>query len=896
MIKRSYQWYLYLYLSLFSIVEAVGILLGQSVFTVRMNLYFAPILSIVLLTILFITYPRPHEKDLVTNRQTKAVILLALLWSVIILFVEFNVYQNGIFGLTIKEPNMYYSMIKALKVIFLLILVKEINNRMDIAVLISEIAVIFAFSMITLLLLLKHHYYSLFSTFYILLDVYAIYMSFQIILRYRMRLSKGVNILLASSMIICLILNVMQFKLPLQYLSWLYLYGFDIYNRSASIILVAVLFMILKPRLQIESAEEHEQPYMLATIIKQLFPLFWLFACIYYGWQLQFDPLTGWALFFCCLLVFIRQILVSIQDNQYLVRFFHLNHDFDGLLEERAEELLINEQRYQSLFVQLDEPLIILDNHGHILSCNPAYTQFLTMYYRLNEQNPLPFIRDEDYDVWVERFLRALEKEKQEFDFEALDKDGQTLHLHMKIVPYLFRNEVLGVYLLINDQTSHVLNQERIHELAFYDQLTHLPNRVMFYQEVESRLEVCPYAAVFFLDINRFKSINDTFGHEVGDFVLCEFSKRVHHIIGGNGMVCRQSGDEFIIFLPSMDHCAAEAVAIEIAEAIQVPMEYMSFRIRTGVSIGICMYPEEGRTLAQLIGNADKAMYAAKQEGLTCFKFFNPELRQVLERDLLIEQGLRLCIENQELFVYYQPKVHVAEHKLYGVEALLRWKHPQLGFVSPAAFIPIAEEAGMIHALGDWVLESVCQQLRRWDEEGIEVGTASMNVSLKQLEHMDYKDRVLSTLERYAIHPSRLELEITESIAMCDQEHILHTLNELHEQGLKLSMDDFGTGYASLSYITLYPLNTIKIDRTFVEATTVSDQIKLIDMIISMTHQLGLEVIAEGVETVEQMEYLQARQCVLMQGYLFSKPLPANEFIIWLHQYEAQGQQATANP
>ncbi|WP_195574190.1 putative bifunctional diguanylate cyclase/phosphodiesterase [Paenibacillus sp. 1001270B_150601_E10] len=900
MLKRSYNWYLYLYILLFSCITFTADLFQLPMITIGLDLIIAPVLSIGLLTVLLFTHGGTGERDFVTKKQATSVIFLALIWSLIIFVVELAVLEHGLFGYHIENPHKFYSVTKALKVIFLLILTKKISSKMDNAVLWSEIAVIAAFSSITVMLLLKYQYYSLFSTLYILIDLYAIYIAFQLVLRFRSRLTKPVKILLTTSLIVCLILNVVEFKLPVAFINWSVHYILYVYYESSNIVLIAVLFMILKPQQPLAPStdiqeKEYEEPYLLATTIKQIFPLFWLFASIYYGWQLQFDPLTGWSLFVSCFLVFVRQILVSIQDNQYLVRFFHLNNDFDGLLEERAEELLINEQRYQSLFVQLDEPLIILDSHGHILSCNPAYTQFLSQYY--HEDDPdLPFIREEDQDFWVERFMRALEKEKQEFKIETTDRDGCTLHLDMKIVPYLLRNEVLGVYIIIQDQTAFVLNQERIHDLAYYDQLTHLPNRVMFYHEVENRLEVCPQAAVFFLDINRFKSINDTFGHEVGDYVLCEFARRVRGVLGNNGMVCRQSGDEFIIFLPSTEYKAAETLAMEIAEEIKIPMEYLSYRIRTGVSIGICMYPEEGATLTELISNADKAMYAAKQEGLTCYKFFNPELRSLVERDLMIEQGLRLCIDNMELFVYYQPKVNVKNDELIGVEGLLRWKHPTLGFVSPAEFIPIAEESGMIHALGDWVLESICQQLKRWDEEGIEIPTASMNVSLKQLEHMEYMERLLMTLQKYGIHPSRIELEITESIAMCDQDHILQTLNELHKHGLLLSMDDFGTGYASLSYITLYPLNTLKIDRSFIDAITASDQIKLVDIIISMAHQLGVEVIAEGVETHAQMEYLRARDCVMMQGYLFSKPLPACELTDWLYRYQASRELVDMNP
>ncbi|MEO8160097.1 MAG: EAL domain-containing protein [Arenimonas sp.] len=436
---------------------------------------------------------------------------------------------------------------------------------------------------------------------------------------------------------------------------------------------------------------------------------------------------------------------------------------------------------------------------------------------------------------------------------------------------------------ILTDVSDQKLQAARIEQLAFYDSLTGLPNRALFLDRLEKTLAASSrhgqQGAVLYLDLDRFKEINDSQGHAVGDLALAEVARRLHTATRREETLARLGGDEFIIIAEGADHQSAVRIARRLQRSLAEPLHLLGQAYTVGASIGIAFYPADGTTPDDLIKRTDIAMYQAKASG-GGYRLYHAEMGVELEKRLAIANRLGIALANEGLQLHYQPQIELGTGRVIGCEALLRWHDPVLGWVSPTEFIPIAEERGMIGALGDWVLREACRQVNAWEKLGVRVqGKVAINISALQMEDPDIVARLLEIVHENALEPERFELELTESAMMVDPEHAVEVLELLSAAGFGLSIDDFGTGYSSLAYLKRFAADQIKIDISFVRnMMNDADDHTIVTTIIAMARALGLQTTAEGVEDAEQAAALLALGCNTVQGFHFGYPIPADEF------------------
>ena len=421
--------------------------------------------------------------------------------------------------------------------------------------------------------------------------------------------------------------------------------------------------------------------------------------------------------------------------------------------------------------------------------------------------------------------------------------------------------------------------------MAHHDMLTGLSNRVSLKDRLEHALALArresSRVALLFIDLDRFKSINDTLGHHVGDELLIAVSQRLRQCVRESDLVARLGGDEFVVMLPGLDQSAAAAsVAEKIVASIGEPYLIGAHTLYTTPSVGIAIYPEDGADGESLMRNADAAMYHAKSAGRNNFQFFDAKMNELAVERLSIEHALRHALSREEFRLHFQPVIDIRTGRVASIEALVRWQHPERGLLAPGFFIGVAEETGLIQAIGDWVLWAACRQLADFRDAGISDVKMAINISALQLRNGNLPVLAQGIMDVYSLQEGDLIFEITESVAMERPEETVRILEQLHRMGVQLALDDFGTGYSSLSYLKMFALDTLKLDRSFVEEIGVDADGEIIcDATIGLAHSLRLRLVAEGVETAQQLDYLQARGCNFVQGYLFSRPLPADQIL-----------------
>jgi diguanylate cyclase (GGDEF)-like protein len=458
-------------------------------------------------------------------------------------------------------------------------------------------------------------------------------------------------------------------------------------------------------------------------------------------------------------------------------------------------------------------------------------------------------------------------------------RDGRVFECFSK--PQHVAGHCVGCVWSFRDITERYRIEQDLFFIANHDPLTGLLNRTMFYRRLNSR--IIHYEnhggrfAVLFIDLDRFKNINDTLGHDAGDYLLKDVSRRLTETLRDTDVVARLGGDEFVVLLQDYaDAADVDSIARKLLDAFAQPFVIDHREIRLSASIGISVFPDDSDDSSGLLKNADIAMYRAKDQGGSVYEFYaaRPNLHSV-ER-LSLESKLQRAIEREEFTLHYQPRVDLGDGRIVCVEALVRWQHPDLGLVLPETFIPLAEESGLIVPLGDWVLRQACSQMRQFQEHGLPSLRMAVNLSGRQFGQPDLVSRVVAALNAARIDPDRLEVEITESMVMTDAERSIAILREMTERHITVSIDDFGTGYSSLSYLKRFPINSLKLDRTFVtDLPHDIDDAAITQAVIAMAHRLGLRVVAEGVEQPEQLQFLAANDCDEVQGYLLARPMPA---------------------
>jgi diguanylate cyclase (GGDEF)-like protein/PAS domain S-box-containing protein len=443
---------------------------------------------------------------------------------------------------------------------------------------------------------------------------------------------------------------------------------------------------------------------------------------------------------------------------------------------------------------------------------------------------------------------------------------------------------------IFSDITSKKATEEQLERLAYFDSLTNLPNRLLFRdrlsQEVAAARRHGNRVALFFIDLDRFKYVNDTLGHAAGDELLQIVAQRLRQCVRESDTVSRLGGDEFTVIIPDIEHAdQVSGIAQKIIDDLGRSIPLRAQEVQIGASVGVAVFPDDGEDVEQLIRHADMALYKAKDEGRNNFQFFSAELQTHIADRIALEEDLRKGLERNEFLLHYQPKYNLATGAISGMETLVRWQHPVRGMVSPVEFIPLAEETGLIIPMSEFILREACRQTTDWIKASGMPLKVAVNLSARQFQQSDLVEVIKHTLDETGLSAELLELELTERMVMGDVDEAIRTMQALRELGLSLAIDDFGTGYSSLSYLKRFPINTLKIDQSFVRDLTIdSDDASIVQAIIAMGRQLDLHVVAEGVETEEQLEFLRQHGCGEIQGYLMSRPLPDGEFVKLLQQ------------
>jgi diguanylate cyclase (GGDEF)-like protein/PAS domain S-box-containing protein len=552
---------------------------------------------------------------------------------------------------------------------------------------------------------------------------------------------------------------------------------------------------------------------------------------------------------------------------------------------KKVEEALSDQLRFiEEMMEAIPNPIYYKDKKGRFLGCNLAFEHLTGVDKRYIVTKTMKDVMncqqaDDVHKMSIGLIATGDGQASIEFHSGASDK-------HMMVNESLFKNssgEVIGIIGVMFDMTNIKKAEEQIRHMALHDNLTSLPNRAMLNQRIDSLIHkrrTGDMAAIMLLDLDHFKDVNDTLGHAVGDQLLREIACRLRGAVREDDLVARLGGDEFAVILnnvQSMDNAAM--VAQKIIDTIRTPVILKDHTVHADCSVGITMFPQDGDDKDQLVKQADLALYKSKEEGRGRYFFFAQEMNQKVLRRKHLEDDLRIALANKELLTYFQPRVSVETQKVIGMEALVRWKHPIEGFISPEEFIRIAEMSGLIHPLFELVLDKSLQQVSQWQKKYGNDLFVSVNVSPAQFQSADVVASIRNALNRYNFNPECLHIEVTEGVMIDHTEENLAILNSIQELGCKISIDDFGTGYSSLVYLKKFPVNSLKIDRSFVwDLESSKDSMAITTAIIGLAKNLDLKVVAEGVETSDQLAILRDLNCHECQGYHFAKPLPPDEF------------------
>ena len=627
------------------------------------------------------------------------------------------------------------------------------------------------------------------------------------------------------------------------------------------------------------------------------------------NWQLHFLPspdffhqqqsaLSGWLLlggFLLCGLTGFGLLLLTGRTARVEELIAIRTQDLSRTNQALSKEIAIrrqheNELRVAATTFESHEAIVVTDADGTILQVNKAFSN-ITGYGAEEVIGKNPRILSSGYhdqDFYQEMY-QSLEKNNQwKGEIWNRRKDGEVFPELLTVTGVRDENNRLTHYVAIfSDVSAQKAAEQKIHSLAFFDPLTNLPNRRLLLDRLQHEIAAAKrqknYGALLFLDLDHFKNLNDSRGHQVGDELLIQVAQRLKSMIRDEDTACRLGGDEFIVMVPGRFSSLQQAtnhvamLAEKILLAINQPFVVQGSEHHFSTSIGVSLYPESVDQPEEIIQQADTAMYRAKESGRNSISFYRPSMQEAADRRLTLEKEMRQALQENQFLLHYQPQVN-DQHQLISAEALIRWQHPSKGMVPPVEFIPLAEDTQLILPIGAWVLKQACQQIKAWDKEGNVIDHIAVNVSSRQFRQKNFVQQVRQSLLDAGISANRLVIELTEGCVIEDIDDTIAKMHALQVMGVQISIDDFGIGYSSLSYLKSLPLSQLKIDQSFVRHIEDANAAVIVETIIMMAKSLGLNVIAEGVETQAQIEFLKAKGCFFFQGYYFSKPVAAEDF------------------
>lgn len=594
-------------------------------------------------------------------------------------------------------------------------------------------------------------------------------------------------------------------------------------------------------------------------------------------------------------------------NGEVYIEFMNIRTIFDstGKIKEYAVVFrdMTKQKNYENerqlaakVLENISEGVIVTDKDGNILSVNPAF-ELVTGYVEEEVYGHNPRIFQSGIhgpQFYHEMWNSVLTKGKWQGEIWNKKKNGDVYPEWLTISSIKDdKGEITNFVAVFSDITDRKHTEEKLRQLAHYDSLTGVANRYTLNTHLESLIDTASkynqQLAVLFLDLDRFKHINDTLGHNYGDQLLKEVSFRLKGLIKNKDLIARLGGDEFVIVLSNIKH---PKEAVNVAEDIIQTLSTSSFILKhhevyVSTSIGISLFPLDGHSLETLLRNADKAMYKAKSSGRNHYQLYHEEMHHDESKQMKMEVGLRKALEQKEFFLVYQPQIHLKTGKIIGIEALIRWKREGQEIISPEQFIPLAEETGLIIPISEWVIKQACEDAQQVHLRGHSNLSVSINISALHFNQENFVKSVEAILQQTNINPHLLDFELTESMIMPNASQTISKLVKLKKLGIKLSIDDFGTGYSSLSYLNRFPLDRLKIDKSFIEnLNKYHDDSSIVEAIISIAHRLNLSVVAEGVENKKQLLFLKTENCDHIQGFYITKPLPLAELIRFLAEWE----------
>ena len=677
-------------------------------------------------------------------------------------------------------------------------------------------------------------------------------------------------------------ISILTGYFPTAYIEGEGLTPFKVYSEWVMILIFLIsTYLLLKDKGNLEK----DVRYLLAASV--FCNALTSFAFTQYIGVFDFANQLGHHLLLVSTYLIYRAILVTGLLTPYELLFLDLKKNeqrLESLVLERTAKLRETQALNSAFIDNIPSIISVKDTLNRYTLVNPAFEKFVgktkESILRKNFYDVLPLTMAQRVAINIEE-VRSTGTPYTTND-EIILEDGtyrfEMIHFPVKDPD----GRLLGSGTIATDVTDKEINREYIEYLAHFDQLTGLMNKVYFTKQADKLLEAAKNScALVYIDLDHFKDVNDLLGHEMGDKFLCVLANKLQILVAGQGLLCRYSGDEFLVFIKAIP---SKTFVVDFVKKLQEhlahPVNVNSYDLVTTSSVGIAIYPNDGKDFKTLFRNASSAMYAVKSDGRNSYQFFEESMQAEAQERISLLNKLRVALDNQELSLNYQPQYNKACTKVIGAEALLRWNHPELGFVSPTRFIPLAEDSGLIVSIGEWVLNQACEQAVKMQLAGIEPFIMSVNLSAVQFRKGDLVEVVKNALEKSGLKPEYLDLELTESLLLKDQQRLLQMLQQLKLLGVRLSIDDFGTGYSNLSYLKRFAVDKLKIDQSFVrDMENDADDYALVKAIIQLAHSLGLIVTAEGVETEQQVEILTKLKCDEFQGYYFAKPMPADAFV-----------------